>query len=87
MWLVRCEPAAQGYLDDSGPYVIPLQRAIIQLMMSDDGQPSEGRLMSMGESVFLWEVASHTLLLKMLDKEIWIEAIYQGGIDDLRNRI
>ncbi|MCB9150474.1 MAG: hypothetical protein H6641_17100 [Caldilineaceae bacterium] len=56
-------------------------------MMSDDGQPSEGRLMPMGESVFLWEVASHTLLLKMLDKEIWIEAIYQGGIDDLRNRI
>ena len=43
--------------------------------------------MSMGDNISLWEVADHTLLLKFAEKEIWIEAIYQGSIDDLADRI
>lgn len=87
MWLVKCEPAANSYLDDSGPYIIPLQQAIIRSMMTDDGIPTEGRLRHVGDNISLWEVADHTLMLKFLEKEIWIEAIYQGSIDNLMDSI
>ncbi len=42
MWLVEYSAIAEHYVDSNLPYTVGVVRAVLRLMMSNDGQPTEG---------------------------------------------
>ena len=80
MWLVEYSAIAEHYVDSNLPYTVGVVRAVLRLMMSNDGQPTEGVLEALEENRYRWIVAEHELIIRQEANQTVIERVYfQSG--------